>query len=74
MLTKYAPVAQGIEQRIPNPWAAGSIPARRTIKKVRRHNDLWRFFFFLKILEFFIWGQYWGQAMLKSTIILIAEL
>jgi hypothetical protein len=27
-----APVAQGIEQRIPNPCAAGSNPARRTIK------------------------------------------
>ncbi len=27
---KRAPVAQGIEQRIPNPCAAGSIPARRT--------------------------------------------
>lgn len=26
----HAPVAQGIEQRIPNPCAAGSIPARRT--------------------------------------------
>jgi hypothetical protein len=27
-----APVAQGIEQRIPNPCAAGSNPARRTIE------------------------------------------
>ena len=28
-----APVAQWIEQRIPNPCAAGSIPARRTTVK-----------------------------------------
>ena len=30
MLVLNAPVAQGIEQRIPNPCAAGSNPARRT--------------------------------------------
>lgn len=28
-----APVAQWIEQRIPNPCVAGSTPARRTTKK-----------------------------------------
>ena len=33
MFLKYAPVAQGIEHRIPNPGAAGSIPARRTMKR-----------------------------------------
>ena len=32
-INRHALVAQGIERRIPNPCAAGSIPARRTIKK-----------------------------------------
>jgi hypothetical protein len=35
-----APVAQGIEQRIPNPCAAGSIPAGGTTRKPRKLRGL----------------------------------
>ncbi len=42
---RYAPVAQWIEHRIPNPGAAGSIPAGGTsnVQKISRLSLNWNF-------------------------------
>jgi hypothetical protein len=54
-----APVAQGIEQRIPNPCAAGSNPARRTIKSPESKRNQ-GFTIYGKTLKKAVLGLNWG--------------